>query len=71
MKHIRNTPCNECPFLTKYKRGFTLQRLIQLALTDMPCHKTCTVDEDGEDADGLYIEVDDKVKQQFIGKYIK
>lgn len=48
MKTSLTTPCKECPFLIKMKRGFTLQRLTEFALTDFPCHKTCDLVEDDE-----------------------
>lgn len=49
MEQTLTTPCNECPFLKKYTKGYKLSRLKELALQDMPCHKTCVVDEDGEE----------------------
>lgn len=50
MKQPLKSPCNECPFLNKMKRGFTLQRLTELALIpNFHCHKTgdCKEDEEG------------------------
>lgn len=55
MKHLLNTPCKECPFLKSMAHGFTIKRLTELALQEMPCHKTCDVDEDSEDATGDYV----------------
>lgn len=55
MKQILTSPCNGCPFLKKYKHGFTYNRLKELALQDMPCHKTCDVDEDGEEPTNDYV----------------
>lgn len=55
MKQVLTTPCNDCPFLKKFSKGFTMKRLTELALQDMPCHKTCDVDEDGEDSTGDYL----------------
>lgn len=49
MKYTQTTPCNQCPFLKKFSHGYSMQRLIQLALIpDFPCHKTCVVDDDDE-----------------------
>lgn len=51
MNQILNTPCNQCPFLNKMKRGFTLARLTELAcIPDFHCHKTGDLKE-GEDCD--------------------
>ncbi len=50
MKQALTTPCNECPFLEKFKRGYTMQRLTQLALVpDFHCHKTGECDDDTGD----------------------
>lgn len=49
MKYSQITPCKDCPFLKKFSHAFKLQRLIDLALTEMPCHKTCKVDDETED----------------------
>jgi hypothetical protein len=49
MKYTQTTPCKDCPFLKKFSHAFTLGRLTQLALTEMPCHKTCEIDEDTQD----------------------
>jgi len=32
-----------------------MNRLKELALQEMPCHKTCVVDEDGEDYSSEYV----------------
>lgn len=61
MKQVLTTPCKECPFLESMRHGLTLKRLTQLALQDMPCHKTCEVDEGGEDATGDYVPSDKSV----------
>lgn len=56
MKDTMTTPCNECPFLKKNKHGYSHSRLVELALSpNFPCHKTCDVDEDGEDPTGDYV----------------
>ncbi len=47
------TPCAECPFLKKFRRGFTLQRLHEHASGEFACHKTCEVDE-SEDGTGTF-----------------
>lgn len=48
MKYTQTTPCKECPFLNSMKRGFTMKRLTELAVTEFPCHKTCDLIEDEE-----------------------
>jgi len=55
MNYTLNSPCKDCPFLKKFSKGFTLRRLQELALQEMPCHKTCDIDEDDEDSTGDYI----------------
>ena len=42
------TPCSECPFLTKFKRGFTVKQLEGYASGEFACHKTCEVAETDE-----------------------
>lgn len=49
MKQTMTKPCNACPFLKEFSRGYSLARLQEFALTDFPCHKTCTMEEDNED----------------------
>lgn len=51
MRQVLTEPCNQCPFLKKMARGFTMQRLKQLALTDFPCHKTCNIKENEDGVD--------------------
>jgi hypothetical protein len=41
-------PCDQCPFLTKMKRGFTLARLKEFASKEFPCHQTASIIEDEE-----------------------
>lgn len=55
MRQVLTEPCNQCPFLNKMKRGFTMARLKELALSDFPCHKTC---DEKENEEGL---------EEFIG----
>lgn len=46
MKYNMTNPCDQCPFLIG--SGFTYKSLIAHASGEFACHKTCTVDEDGE-----------------------
>lgn len=39
-------PCDQCPFLLKNKRAFTLRRLVEFASGQFPCHKTAEIIED-------------------------
>lgn len=48
MKYTQTTPCKDCPFLKKMAHGFTLKRLQEFALSDFPCHKTATLEDDDE-----------------------
>ena len=48
MKYTQTTPCNACPFLKKMSHGFTMKRLLDFALTEFPCHKTCDLEDDDE-----------------------
>lgn len=61
MKQTLTTPCDKCPFLKSMAHGFTIRRLTELALQDMPCHKTCGVDEDGEDPTYEYVPTEKSV----------
>lgn len=49
MKFTRSEPCAECPFLKKYKHGYTEERLNEFASSAFPCHKTAELigDEEG------------------------
>jgi len=50
MKFDLHTPCDQCPFLTKMKRGFTLNRLRDLIGNgEFHCHKTGDYDEESGD----------------------
>lgn len=44
MKYNMTEPCDACPFLKG--SGFALQRLIEHASGDFPCHKACEVEEE-------------------------
>lgn len=49
MQYTMTTPCDECPFLQKMKRGFTLKKLKAFASGEFHCHKSGAVDdEEGE-----------------------
>jgi len=61
MKQALTEPCKDCPFLKKFSHGFTMRRLKELALQEMPCHKTCRVDEDDEYSSGDYVVTDKSV----------
>lgn len=45
MKYTMTEPCTECPFLNKFKKGFTLVKLKGFASGMFPCHKTAEVKE--------------------------
>ncbi len=49
MDYTLTNPCRECPFLVKFKKGFTVKQLEGFASGEFACHKTCEVadDEDG------------------------
>jgi hypothetical protein len=50
MNYNLTTPCADCPYLIKMQRGFTLQRLFELAGEgSFHCHKTGTQDEETGD----------------------
>lgn len=49
MKYTQTTPCKECPFLKSMAKGFTLTRLQEFALSEFPCHKTASLEEDDEE----------------------
>jgi len=46
MNYDMTTPCNDCPFLKKYKKGFTTRRLQEFIQGEFPCHKTAEDDEE-------------------------
>lgn len=48
MKYDMSNPCDQCPFLKKQGRGFTLRRLREFAEGPFPCHKTAAEVEDEE-----------------------
>lgn len=49
MKYTMTTPCAQCPFTEKMKKGFTLKRLNEFASGEFPCHKTASLDEEDGD----------------------
>lgn len=48
MHYSMTTPCDQCPFLLKMKRGFTMRRLMEMASGEFPCHKTAQLADDSE-----------------------
>lgn len=59
MKYTMTTPCSECPFTNKMKKGFTTKRLNEFASGNFPCHKTATLDD--EDEMGEFVENENSV----------
>jgi len=49
LKYTLTKPCDQCPFLIG--SGFTARSLDAHSSGEFACHKTCTLDEDG---DGTY-----------------
>lgn len=49
------TPCNDCPFLKKLSKAYTMRRLLELCSGSFHCHKTGVCDESDEDSSGDYI----------------
>lgn len=47
MNYNLTTPCGECPFLNKMKRGFSEERLNEFASGNFGCHKKCDLGEEG------------------------
>lgn len=43
MKYTMTTPCDDCPFLEKFKKTgvFTMQKLREFSSGQFACHKTC------------------------------
>ena len=54
MNYTLTSPCKECPFLAKHKRGYTIRRLEEMASGEFPCHKTADVRED-DDEGSVYV----------------
>ena len=48
MEYTLTTPCAECPFLAKHKRGYSTKQLEGFASGEFGCHKTCELKEDDE-----------------------
>lgn len=46
MDYTLTTPCKECPFLNKFKKGFSVKQLEGFASGEFACHKTCDVSEE-------------------------
>lgn len=49
MKYTKTNPCEDCPFLNKMQKGFTLRRLNEFAQGSFPCHKTATLDDEEDE----------------------
>ena len=48
MDYTLYNPCNDCPFLNKFKAGYTKKQLEDHASGEFACHKTCELtEEDG------------------------
>lgn len=41
------TPCADCPFLRKFKHGYSLARLRDFARGEFHCHRTGDCDDEG------------------------
>ncbi len=54
MQYTLTAPCNECPFLNKFKKGFTVRQLEGYASGEFGCHKTCELNEDDEEDSGAF-----------------
>lgn len=50
MQYTMTTPCDQCPFLAKFKRtgAYPLKRLREFASGEFPCHKSAELNEDGK-----------------------
>lgn len=46
MNYTKTSPCDDCPFLVKHKRGFTIKQLEMHATGEFACHKTCELNDD-------------------------
>jgi len=46
MDYTLTSPCKDCPFLEKFRRGFSSRRLEGFASGEFACHKTCEVGEE-------------------------
>lgn len=55
MKYTMTTPCDQCPFLAKYRKGYSARRIEEFASGEFPCHQTAEVNED----ESGYIATDD------------
>ncbi len=52
MNYDLTTPCEDCPFLEKYRRGFSLERLEEMASGEFHCHKTGICNDESEFVEG-------------------
>jgi len=52
MDYTLTSPCNECPFLKKFEKGFTIKQLELHASGEFACHKTCELTEEDENGEG-------------------
>jgi hypothetical protein len=57
MKYTKTNPCDECPFLEKFKKGFSKTKLESFASGEFACHKTCDTDNE----EGVYEPTKDSV----------
>jgi hypothetical protein len=49
MDYEQTKPCAECPFLKKFRHGFTTKQLEGFARGEFACHKTCEITETDEE----------------------
>ena len=54
MEYTLTKPCADCPFLLKYKKGYTVKQLEGYASGEFGCHKTCELTEDEESLGSAY-----------------
>lgn len=48
MEYTMTTPCNACPFLLKFKKGYSERQIKGFASGEFPCHKTAELTESEE-----------------------
>ena len=46
MNYTLTSPCADCPFLAKFRKGYTVKQLEGYASGEFACHKTCDVDDE-------------------------
>jgi hypothetical protein len=44
-------PCDDCPFLKKHTKGYTMEQLKGFSSGEFPCHKTSDQDDEGNFTD--------------------